>query len=617
MEKEKLKKELGLFDVFCVASGSMMSSGLFILPGIAFAQTGPSLFVSYIIASFLAIPALLSKAELATAMPKAGGDYFFITRTMGLGVGTIGGAASWFSLGLKSAFALIGMGAYAALIANVPIKLVAILLCLFFTIVNIRGLKEAGIFQRYLVGFLLAILCFYVIRGFQFVDVTRFVPFAPNGNKAIFATAGFVFISYGGLTKIASLAEEVKKPGRNIPLGMILSLIIVGLLYAVVVFVTTGVLDKSVLASSLTPISDGANAFMGRFGSIILAIGATLAFISTANAGIMAASRYPIAMSRDKIVPKFFKKMHSRFGTPHIAIIFTSAFMIVAILFLDLITLVKVASTFLILLYIFVNIALIIMRESKIQNYRPRFRSPLYPWMQIAGIISGMFLIFEMGRATYLIVGIFIMSALLWYRLYVRPRVKAEFALIHVIERITAKELTSNILENELKEILRERDEIIEDRFDALINSCVILDIDKAVDMKNFFKQCSDALGGELGTSAENLFNLLINREKESSTVIRPGLAIPHIIVEGEHKFKILITRCKNGIKFPNIDTLVNVVFVLAGSKDERNFHLRALAAIAEIVQGRTFDNRWIGARNIEELRDVILLAERKRFEKK
>ena len=130
--KQKLKKELGLLDIFCIASGAMISSGLFILPGIASAKTGPSLFLSYIIASLLALPALLSKAELATAMPKAGGDYFFITRSMGPSIGTIGGVASWFSLSLKSAFALVGMGAYAALIINIPIRIVAVLLCLFF-----------------------------------------------------------------------------------------------------------------------------------------------------------------------------------------------------------------------------------------------------------------------------------------------------------------------------------------------------------------------------------------------------------------------------------------------------------------------------------------------------
>jgi len=615
--KETLKRDLGLLDVFCIASGAMISSGLFILPGIASAKTGPSIFLSYIIASFLALPALLSKAELATAMPKAGGDYFFITRTMGPSIGTIGGVASWFSLSLKSAFALVGMGAYVALIANVPAKAVAIFLCILFVFLNIRGVREAGLFQRGLVIGLICALLFYIIYGFPSIHIDYFVPFVPYGKGAVFATAGLVFISYGGLTKIASLAEEIKNPGKNIPLGMILSIVIVSTLYALVIFVTTGVLPADKLYNSLTPISDGAHTFMGTFGSVIMAVGAVLAFVSTANAGIMAASRYPIAMARDSIVPAFFRKVNQRFHTPHVSIIFTGAFMLIGIIFLRLELLVKIASTFLILLYLFINVAVIIMRESKIQSYQPQFKAPLYPWIQIIGIISGFFLIFEMGKTTCLSVGIFILLALCWYMIYVRPRVKREFALIHIIERITAKELTSNYLESELKDILWERDEIVEDRFDRIINKCRIVDIEGSPKMEDFFKEVSRELASELTADSGKIFNSLLEREKESSTVIRPGLAIPHIIIDGKKKFNILLARSKEGIVFPSSSSKVHVVFLLAGSRDERNFHLRALAAIAEIAQGKEFDKRWLAARDIEELRNIILLAERKRFKKK
>jgi len=210
-----------------------------------------------------------------------------------------------------------------------------------------------------------------------------------------------------------------------------------------------------------------------------------------------------------------------------------------------------------------------------------------------------------------------VLTGFLWYLIYVKPRVKREFALIHVIERITAKELTSNYLETELKNILRERDEIIEDRFDKLISDCIILDVEKTQNMEEFFQIVSQTLAAKLNTSQETIFNLLMEREKESSTVIRPGLAIPHIIIEGEHKFRILLARSKKGIIFPSAKDPVHVVFILAGTKDERNFHLRALAAIAEIAQSEQFDKRWLEARNIESLRNIILLAERKRFRAK
>jgi len=610
-----LKKELGLLDIFCIASGAMISSGLFILPGIASVKAGPALFVSYLIASVMVLPAMFSKAELTTAMPKSGGDYFFITRTMGLAVGTIAGMSSWFSLSLKSAFALIGMGAYASLIMNMPLQVVAVLCCLFFMMLNLMGTKHASHLQIFLVMGLIAMLLIYVIKGFGHVDVHRYVPFLPNGAGPIFATAGFVFISYGGLTKIASMAGEIKNPGRNIPLGMILSLAIVGLIYALVIFVTTGLLEPVVLRGSLTPISTAAYVSMGRPGMIITAVAALLAFFSTANAGIMSASRYPMAMSRDKILPSFLQKLNLKFKTPHYSIFFTCAFMIFAILFLNLETLVKVASILLILLYISANVSVIIMRESKIQNYQPIFRSPLYPWMQIAGILGGIFLIITMGRIPIVISALFIMGALLWFRIYVHVKVKREFALIHVIERITAKdkELTSNYLSTELRQILRERDEIIEDRFDYLIKKAQILDAEGQITVEEFFKRAASTLTKTLDMKAEEIYSSLIRREMESSTVIRGGLAIPHIIIEGERKFSVLLARCKQGIKFPGVTSGVKIVFVLAGSKDERNFHLRALAAIAEIAQQKDFDKKWMSARNTRELRDIVLLAERKR----
>ncbi|MFC1593231.1 APC family permease, partial [Candidatus Omnitrophota bacterium] len=446
MIQKRLKKGLGLMDVFCIASGAMISSGLFVLPGIASVKAGSALFLAYILASCLAVPTMLSKAELVTAMPRAGGDYFYISRSMGFAAGVIGGLSSWFSLSLKGAFALIGMAAYAELVTPIPIKILAIFFCLFFIMLNLIGIKEAARTQVIIVVGLFTALLFYIIFGFPSIHIERYIPFAPGGFLPIFSTAGLIFISYGGLTKVASVAEEVRDPGRNIPLGMILSLIIVGIIYALVVFITSGLLIPARLGSSLTPISDGAYAFAGVPGMIIMAVAAILAFISTANASIMSASRYPMAMSRDKLMPSFLESINSKYKTPHYSILLTGAFMACAILFLKLELLVKIASALLIMLYILTNLAVIIMRESKIQNYQPKFRSPLYPGIQIVGILGCGFLLAEMGRLVLSISGLFIAVGLLWYLIYAGLKVEKEYALIHIIERIINKELTSGIL---------------------------------------------------------------------------------------------------------------------------------------------------------------------------
>ncbi len=613
----KLKKQLGLLDVFCIATGAMISSGLFILPGIAFAKCGPAVIIAYLIAGIIFIPSLLSKAELGTAMPKAGGSYFFIERSMGPAAGTLGGLASWFSLALKSAFALIGIGAFTILIfpsiTEVQIRVIAVIFCIIFTILNLISVKLTGKFQIILVLTLLSILLVYSTFGIKNIDLNRYIPFSPNGFGSIIPVVGLVFISFAGVTKIASIAEEIKNPKRNLPLGMFLSFFIVLIFYAFVVFVTVGVLNPEQLSYSLTPISNGARIFMGSFGMIILALAALFAFFSTANAGILSASRFPLAMSRDHLLPEYFGKISKKSSTPQISIILTGVFMIVMISFLNLENLIKAASTMQIILFIYVNASVIVMRESKIQTYRPSFHSPLYPWIQIAAIIIYGFLIFKMGKIPLVITGCFIFLSFLWYLIYVQFRVKRKSALIHIVERITDKKIASSTLVSELKDILVQRDNIIEDRFDKLIKKSMVMDIDRTMTAEEFFEIVSEQLAQRLNVSRKMVYALLVKREEQSTTALHPGLAIPHIIIKGVKKFEILLARCIEGIIFSEDLPPVNTVFVLIGSRDERNFHLRALMSIAQIVQDPGFERRWLRAKNIEDLRNIILLSERKR----
>ena len=614
---EKLEKVLGFWDIFSLAAGAMISSGLFILPGLAYAKAGPAVILAYLLGGVLVIPSVLSKAELATAMPKAGGAYFYIERSLGPGFGTFGGLASWFSLSFKSAFALLGLGVFALLLypgmSALQMKLVAIAFCVIFTILNITSVKMTGKVQIVLVMFLLVALAYYIIRGFGFIDVQKYVPFAPYGPKAVFATAGLVFISFGGLTKVASVAEEVKKPSLNIPLGMIAAFLIVTFLYGLTVFVTVGMVKGDALAHSLIPISLGARVFNSMAGKLIMAFAAILAFVSTANAGILSASRSPMAMSRDKLLPKFFQNVNSRFRTPHVSIIATALFMIIVILFLNLENLVKTASTLMLILFMFINLSVIVMRESKIHSYRPSFRSPFYPWLQIAAILAYGFLIFEMGAIPIVITTVFMALCCLWYLFYVSARAKRRSAIMHIVERITARELAGDTLPGELREILRERDEIVEDRFDRLIKGAIIIDLDHSISADEAFKKISDELSKRLDIPSDDILHLFKTREELSNTVVHPGLAIPHIIIDGNHKFDVLLVRCKDGIIFPDTAEPVKSMFVLIGSMDERNYHLRALMAIAQIAQEEDFEKNWFAARNIEELRDVILLSSRKR----
>ncbi len=618
----KLKKQLGLLDVFAVAAGAMISSGLFVLPAIAFAKAGPAVILSYFFASVLIVPSVLSQAELVTAMPRAGGAYLYIERSLGSICGLFGGLADWFSLALKSAFAVVGMAAFIkvliemlfdAQVSDWQLKTIAVLCCLGFTALNIVSVKHTSRFQVLLVGILLAILALFVILGAGAAESFRYKGFLEKGWLSVLATAGLVFVSFGGINKVANIAEEIKHPGKNLPLGMILAWFVVTLFYIGVIIITVGVVDGQQLIGNYTPISLAAGKFMGPWGFAILGLAAIAAFVTTANGGILAASRTPMAMSRDQSLPPLLARVNSRFQTPHVSILFTSGFMVTAIVFLDIEMLAKTASTLLIILYTLANTSVIMMRESRIQSYRPKFKSPLYPYVHILAIVFYGALIVDMGKVPLLISAGFIGLSAAWFGLYVSRRVGRTSAAMHIVERVTDKELKTVTLENELRDILLERDDIIEDRFDKLIRQCKILDIKGTKSADEVFRRVSAILERSLDINEYVLLEKFLQREAEGGTVIQPGLAIPHIVVEGEKKFDILLVRAADGIDFPHAPDPVRIMFVLAGTKDERNYHLRALMAIAQIAQEKQFEQRWFAARDAGAIRNLLLLSARKR----
>ncbi len=605
-------------DIFAVASGAMISSGLFILPAIAFTKAGPAVVLSYLFASLLIIPSIFSKAELATAMPKAGGTYFYVERSLGAVWGLFGGFASWFSLALKSAFAIVGMAilidtAMETQMVQWHLKAIASLCCVGFMILNIVSVRQTSRFQVLLVAMLLAILALFVFFGAGAVSAVRYKGFLDKGWLAVFATAGLVFISFGGLTKVASIAEEVKQPGKNLPLGMLLAWFVVTLFYIAVIIITVGVVDGQELHSTMLPISTAAGKFMGTSGFALLGLAAVAAFVTTANGGLLAASRCPMAMSRDQLLPPPLARVNDRFKTPHISILLTGGFMIAAIVFLDVESLVKTASTLMLILFILDNASVIVMRESRIQSYRPQFKSPLYPYIHIFTIIAYSALIVDMGKVPLLISASFVGLSAAWFGLYVSRRVSRASAAMHIVERVTDRQLKTVTLEKELRDILLERDDIIEDRFDQLIRDCVILDIQGKSTAEKVFRQAAGILEKRLDISEYVLFEKFLHREAEGGTVVQPGFAIPHVVVEGQNKFDVLLIRACDGIDFPHAPDPVRIMFVLAGSQDERNYHLRALMAIAQIAQEKDFEKRWLTARDTEAIRNLILLSARKR----
>ncbi|MBN1115721.1 MAG: amino acid permease [Bacteroidales bacterium] len=627
-KKEHLKKDLGLFDVFAISTGAMFSSGFFLLPGIASHYTGPSVFLAYLVAGLLILPAMFSIAEISTALPRSGGAYFFLDRSLGPLMGTIGGLGTYFALMFKTAFAIIGIGAYAALFWEVPVKTVAIIATFFFMVLNLVGTKKTSALQKVFVAFLIIILTAFIADGFYAIFFTEqvdilsennhFTPFLTDGLKGLFTTAGFVFVSYLGLTQIASVAEEIKNPERNIPLGMILSLIVTAIIYGLGVFIMVAVIDPLTFSKELAPAAIAAEQIFkwlpDKAGAVLMSVAALAAFASTGNAGLLSSSRYPFAMGRDNLFPPFFSKIGKK-GTPVIAILLTTIFIIIFILVLSEEGIVKLASTFQLLIFMFINFSVIVFRKSKIESYDPGYLSPLYPFMQIAGIFISIVLIIYLGWMPVLFTMGIVFIGWLWYHFHARLKVKREGAIYHWFALLGKYQYDE--LENEFMTILKEKGLRQGDPFDETVVKARISILEKKIGLNKLIENISGFFATEIGVNKEIIMHSLASSSPLSSLVSAPNILIMYAKHEHIHHPSMHIVVSKNGIqgkanlKASEKTDGINICFFLINSDNDPKQQLRMLSRLVDIVERENFTEDVLQFKSHREIKEYMLQNER------
>ncbi|WP_255168086.1 amino acid permease [Natrononativus amylolyticus] len=482
MSDEELAKDLGLLSALTIGIGTMIGAGIFVLPGVAAQEAGPVVVVSFILGGMIAMVNALSVSELGTAMPKAGGAYYYINRALGPLFGSISGMGDWIGLAFASAFYCIGFGGYLAdlldgTVVSVPgigtvallptvalgplvlneIQIGAILAGVIFVGVNYIGAKETGGIQTVIVTLLLGILTIFAVVGFFSFDwgtVTADGGLAPEGTGAILPGAALVFVSYLGYAKIATVGEELKDPGRNLPIAIVGSVAIVMVIYTILVSLLMGLVPQSdffLEHVENAPMSYAAETVfdyqldVGGLDVPILGVGVTsitlaalLATASSANASILASARINFAMGRDKIVTDWLNEIHPRFATPYRSIAITGLMIVVFIVALgaDVEVLAKAASVLHLVVYALINAALIVFRETEFPDYDPDFRVPLYPITPIMGIVLSLGLIAFMQRIEIVLSIGFVIFAIVWYFVYARNKTDRQGLLAnYVLER--------------------------------------------------------------------------------------------------------------------------------------------------------------------------------------
>ena len=615
-DTQKLKKNLTLFDVYAMSTGAMFSSGLFLLPGIAASYTGNSVYLAYLLAGFLILPAMYCMAELSTAMPKAGGTYYFLDRAMGPLMGTIGGLGSWIAVVFKSAFALVGMGAYLGIYLDLPFTVTAIILTLAFGAINIIGAKETTFLQRVLVATLVIILVGFCFLGFKatglaniFTSETGHGEFFKSGIVGFVSTIGLVFVSYAGLTKVASVAEEVQNPDRNIPLGMTLSLITATIIYTLGTLILIKILEPQALYDSLTPIADAGRVFMGDWpldiGVILIVVAAIAAFASTGNAGIMSASRYPYAMAKDKLVPEKLSGI-GKYGTPTIAIVATVFAMIAVLALFDVASVAKLASAFQLLLFGLVCIAVIVMRESRIVSYKPGFKAPFYPWLQITGILISFWLIVEMGILAIAFTGMVTIGCVLWYQFYVAKRTERRGAIFHIHQRLGQQRYEG--LERELMTIIHDRTQAENLSYEAVIARSVMMDFRYGM---YDLPQLHDIMIEQSDMHFQIEADILKRKFSEENLQLRPinkGVFISYQSTGDVTQPELFVMRFgpQTKLKLQQAQDAHTLMFLLTPRKPV-GLDLRLAGHLAEVVQSDHFETRWLAAKTDKDMNEVLM----------
>src|SRR6056297_2038674 len=378
-----LKRELGFWDALTIGAGTMIGAGIFLLAGVALEMSGPAAIFAYLIAGVVCMITASSAAELATGMPTSGGDYFFVSRSLGPAMGAISGIGIWLSLTFAIAFYLFGLGEYLALFTPLTPFWGAFGGGLLLVALNIIGAKESGRLQVIIVLVLLVILGgFAGLAAFE-IEADNFTPFAPFGTGPIAATTALVFVSFLGFVKIAAVAEEIKDPAKNLPRTLIGSVALVTLLYVVILLVIGGIFEQETIGEVRDPLTQAARTLAGPVGAGAIIFAGLLATVSSANASIMASSRINLAMARDRMVPNWLSAIHETLLTPHRAILLTGVLALSFLLIESLEDLAKIASVLQLYSYAALNIGCIVLRVASPDWYEPSYRTPLFPAAQL------------------------------------------------------------------------------------------------------------------------------------------------------------------------------------------------------------------------------------------
>ena len=444
-------RDLGLFDATMIGVGAMIGAGIFVLTGIAAGEAGPASILAFALNGVVTLITAFAYAELASAIPRAGGGYSFVRMAFPGAIGFISGWLLWFAYTVACSLYALGFAGYfweffqkyfpgiTTIVYNMfgehpAILLITIFVASIFIWLNIRGAEVTGKAENALTLSKIAILGIFIYFGLQQVFskpdqvVESFTPFFPAGFGGVLVAMGLTFIAFEGYDLIATVAEEIKNPEKNIPRATFISLGITIVIYLLILFVALAAIDVGDEPSwqflgrfKETAIVRAAEDFMPAIGVAVIVFGGLLSTMSALNATVMAASRVAFSMGRDLLLPKRMSEIHEKRRTPHIAIIITGVILLGMALTLPIEAIGSAASLIFLLTFAFVNLSAIVLRR-KYPEIPRRYKIPFYPVLPILGFVLNIFLaVYQFNFqpiAWYITLGWIAVGLLLYYAVF-------------------------------------------------------------------------------------------------------------------------------------------------------------------------------------------------------
>jgi len=501
-DKVTLARTLGFFDATMIGVGAMIGAGIFVLTGLAAGEAGPGAILAFALNGCVTLITALAYAELASAIPEAGGGYAFAKQAFPGMIGFLSGWMLWFAYTVACALYAVGFGGYFVelLYSYIPgfsdfltdllglggtPLVVASLISVLFISLNYYGANVTGKAENFLTMAKISILGLFSIFGVISIVqrpnllVANFQDFLPLGLGGVLSAMGLTFIAFEGYDLIATVSEEIKDPKTNIPKATFVSLGIAIVIYLLIILISIGAVNPASFgevfnklpsetgvlgAHTLDPgdprintsweilglyketgIVRAAENFMPALGVFLIVFGGLLSTMSALNATVMASSRVAFSMGREKMLPEALSRIHPQRRTPYVAVLATGLIIVVMTATLPVEVVGSAASVLFLLSFALVNGALINLRRSG-RVSSSGFQVPFFPWLSVLGIVINLGLAvyqFTFQPRAWTVSLIWIVLGVVIYFGYARNRVSArEEAPVLLEERITQKDFT-------------------------------------------------------------------------------------------------------------------------------------------------------------------------------